>query len=322
MASVSTPALLLQPGTLWPAIRQRTAHALQCGALRPFETVATTIRDAGVDFVVRQVSSLADKEQDREDRDGSRRMHATAPDTARPDPFLPYDPDLFVADVSDTHVALLNKFNVIGHHLLIVTRAFVPQASPLTEDDFAALFACMAEFDSLGFYNCGPEAGASQPHKHMQVVPLPLGANDGEALPIDPLLAAAPMAGTVVTIPGLPFAHAFAPLAWRAAPAHEMARIACERCRVLLDAIGVRTIHAGNDDDDGGRGRQCAPYNLLVMPRGMLAVPRSSASMAGIPVNALGFVGSLFVRDAVQRETVARIGPMTILRGVAGPAAA
>jgi sulfate adenylyltransferase (ADP) / ATP adenylyltransferase len=26
----------------------------------------------------------------------------------------------------------------------------------------------------LAYYNCGPSSGASQPHKHVQVVPLPL----------------------------------------------------------------------------------------------------------------------------------------------------
>ena len=31
----------------------------------------------------------------------------------------------------------------------------------------------------LAFYNCGPVSGASQPHKHVQVVPLPLDGTDG-----------------------------------------------------------------------------------------------------------------------------------------------
>ena len=34
--------------------------------------------------------------------------------------------------------------------------------------------AILAEFDGLGFYNGGETAGASQPHKHLQIVPLPL----------------------------------------------------------------------------------------------------------------------------------------------------
>lgn len=288
----------VQPGTLWPAIVQRTTHALRRGALCPIETVQSSIEDSGVRFLVRQVSSLARKDKAR--RTGS----------AGGNPFLPYDPDLFVTDLSETHLVLLNKFNVIEHHLLIVTRRFEPQESLLTVADFAALLACMAEFGSLGFYNGGAAAGASQAHKHLQIVPLPF-AEGGPALPIGPLLESARITGTIGTVPGLAFAHAFAPLDIFAAPAREMACAACARYRALLDAVGVRAI-----DVDGGL-RQSAPYNLLVMSAGLLLVPRSSECVEGISVNALGFAGSLFVRDTAQMRVIERLGPMNLLRQAA-----
>jgi ATP adenylyltransferase len=173
--------LRLQPGTLWPAILQQTEHALRCGALRPIETTETLIDEGGVRFLVRQVSSLARKEQTRQEH------KVKAGEGSAFNPFLPYEQDLFVADISDTHVALLNKFNVIDHHLLIVTRCFELQEALLDLADFAALTACMAEFDGIGFYNGGVQAGASQRHKHLQIVPLPLGAS-GPALPIESVL--------------------------------------------------------------------------------------------------------------------------------------
>ncbi|MBN3815791.1 phosphorylase [Paraburkholderia sp. Se-20369] len=264
----------------------------------PIETVQSSIEDGGVRFLVRQVSSLARKDKARAAR------------SAGSNPFLPYDPDLFVADVSDTHVALLNKFNVIEHHLLIVTRRFEPQASLLTVADFAALLACMAEFGSLGFYNGGAAAGASQPHKHLQIVPLPF-AEDGPALPIGPLVESARIAGAIGTIPGLAFAHAFAPLDVFAAPAYETASAACERYRALLDAVGVRAL------DVDGELHQSAPYNLLIMSTGLLMVPRSTECVEGISINALGFAGSLFVRDDAQMRIVDRVGPMNLLRRAA-----
>lgn len=289
----------LQPGTLWPAITQRTVQALQSGALCPIETTEAAIEDGGVRFLVRQVSSLARKDKAR----GTSR--------AGGNPFLPYDRELFVADISDTHVALLNKFNVIEHHLLIVTRRFEAQECLLTVADFEALLACMAEFPSLGFYNGGAAAGASQGHKHLQIVPLPL-AEGGPALPIGPLLASARIAGAIGAVPGLAFAHAFAPLDLFAAPVEEVARMACERYRVLLDAVGVRAV-----DVEGGL-RQSAPYNLLVMSAGLLLVPRSGECVEGISVNALAFAGSLFVRDAAQMQTIENLGPMRLLRRAAG----
>lgn len=283
----------LQPGTLWSILRTRTAHALACGALRPIETTQAVLDDSGVRFVIRQVSSLALKPP----------AESAAP---RPfvDPFLPCDPDLFVADLSDTHLALLNKFNVLEHHLLIVTRAFEPQEALIDFDDFAAWFACLSEFDALGFYNAGREAGASQPHKHMQVVPLPLGAS-GQSLPIAPLIAAASFDGPIGTLPGLACGHAFARLT--PAPIEQAAAQALDRYRLLLDAVGLRSIAVD------GRLHQSAPYNLLVTPRWMLLVPRSAECAAGIPINSLGFAGSLFVRDADQFDELRRIGPMTAL---------
>ena len=53
-------------------------------------------------------------------------------------PFLPYEEDLFVADLSDAHLLLLNKYNVVAHHLLVVTRRFEPQSDLLNSADLDA----------------------------------------------------------------------------------------------------------------------------------------------------------------------------------------
>jgi ATP adenylyltransferase len=296
--------LHLQPGTLWPAILRQTEHALRRGALRPIETSQALVEERGVRFLVRQVSSITRKEEARQvpkPNAGTRSAF---------NPFLPYDPDLFVADISDTHVALLNKFNVIDHHLLIVTRSFKSQDTLLDLTDFAALVACMAEFDGLGFYNGGVEAGASQLHKHLQIVPLPLGESD-PPLPIESVLASACMDGPIGNVPGLDFRHAFAHLELVPDAPRHAAHAAFDCYHALLEAVGLRAIEVNSEL------RPSAPYNLLVAPRWMLLVPRSSERVEGISVNALGFAGSLFVRDAAQMEVIKRLGPMTVLRRVA-----
>jgi len=58
-------------------------------------------------------------------------------------PFLPYDEALWVAHLSARHTLLLNKFNVVRHHLLVVTRAFEPQAAPLSAGDLGATWRVM-----------------------------------------------------------------------------------------------------------------------------------------------------------------------------------
>jgi ATP adenylyltransferase len=299
--------LLLDPGTLWPAILRQTEHALRCGALRPIDTTQALIEEGGVRFIVRQVSSLARKEEARQTSKAK-----AAGDHSAFNPFLPYDPDLFVADLSDTHVALLNKFNVIDHHLLIVTRSFKSQEALLDLADFAALVACMAEFDSVGFYNGGAEAGASQPHKHLQMVPLPLDAS-GAPLPIESVLAHARMEGSTGTIPALDFRHAFAHLDLGPSGSPHAAQTVFDCYCALLKAVGLQAIEVN------GELLQSAPYNLLVARRWMLLVPRSAEYVEGISVNALGFVGSLFVRNAAQMQVIQTLGPMTLLQRAAVP---
>ncbi|RZF28542.1 phosphorylase [Paraburkholderia sp. UYCP14C] len=292
----------LIPGTLWPAMLRQTAHALSCGALQPIDTQQSELDSGGIRFLVRQVSSLTRKEQQLKQ---AQKLQTIKRPPANP--FLPYDRDLFVADISDTHLALLNKFNVIDHHLLIVTREFAPQEALLDLADFEALLACMAEFDGIGFYNGGTEAGASQPHKHLQIVPLPLGES-GSPVPIEPLLSAQN------GLPGLPFRHAFTRFDADELTREDAPKLALSRYRALLEAAGIGAVEIDR------AWCHAAPYNLLVTRRWMLLVPRSQERVEGVSVNALGFAGSLFVRDAAQRDLIERLGPMTVLERVALPA--
>lgn len=293
--------LSLEPGALWRRLTERTQQALQSGALQPIPTACELVEQGGITFVVRILANLARKAQARQ----TQKRKAAAGQAVNP--FLPYDPELFVADISPTHVCLLNKFNVVDHHLLIVTRAFEDQEMLLTWEDCAALAVCLREVDGLGFYNGGREAGASQPHKHLQLVPLPL-APLGPRLPIESLIAQAHHDGAVGSAPGLPFVHALVRLddGWRL-PLEEAAGLLLERYRLALQAVGLR------GEAKAGGVWQSGPYNLLVTRQWLLLVPRSREDFQGISVNALGFAGALLVRDEEQRRRLKEAGPLTVL---------
>jgi len=62
-------------------------------------------------------------------------------------PFLPYEEALWVRHLSPTHTLLLNKFNVVAHHLICVTREFEQQTQPLTAADFEATWTAMQVID-------------------------------------------------------------------------------------------------------------------------------------------------------------------------------
>ena len=272
---------------------RQTARARASGDLQPVATELHELEDRGARFAVRVIAGLDPK-----------RVAATSANPTQADPFLPpYRDELFVADISETHAALLNKWSVLDHHLLIVTRAFEEQESALGASDFEALWACMAEFEALGFYNAGQQAGASQPHKHLQLVPLPLGTDRPPAartrLPIESLLDTGL----------LPFAYARASLPDRsrglgADPGDQLELL----YRQLLEELRL----------DGGCGPRGA-YNLLLTRDWMLIVPRTCDAWDGIAINALGFAGALLVGDREALEKLSRCGPLRGLSRVARP---
>ncbi len=296
---MDSPTRILKPGSLWPSVLERTAHARLCGAIQSLPTSLQIIEQQGVAFQVRVAASQEAKQAAK----------AASP---RVNPFLPYDPDLFVADLSPTHLLLLNKFNVIDHHLLIVTRAFEDQETLPTRQDCEALVTSLEEFDGLAFYNAGPMAGASQPHKHLQMIPLP--AERHPRLPIEPLLAQARMDGATGTAPGLPFQHAYAPMnpAWL-----DGGRESAEGLRSCYRAL-LAAVRMAVEPDIGGLERT-GPYNLLATRRWLLLVPRSKEYWEGMSINALGLAGMLLAKDEDQVARLRAVGPMAALRHVTRP---
>lgn len=271
---------------LWDLVRKRAAAAHASGAMYRIESEPFLVEDDGVEFVVRCATDI-------------RAQLARMPRNGPGNPFEPPEEPLFVADVSPTHFALLNKYHVIESHLLVVTRRFVDQEVLLDRADFEALVACFPEgAPAIGFYNGGTAAGASQAHKHLQVVTLPLSPR--AAIPMAPRLAADP--------PALPFPHAFARI-----QGHEPGALhACYRD--LLAHAGVRAMV------QGGTEHQSRAYNMLLGPGWMMVVPRSQERFGGVAVNSLAYLGAMFVRDEAQLAAVREAGPMAVLTQVAsGP---
>lgn len=286
-------------GTLAARVDSVTAQALRSGALQPISTKYETVADGGIFFLVRVLESLVRKDEDARQ--------------SRRNPFLPYEEDLFVAELTASHIALLNKFNVIDRHLLVVTREFVHQDEYPGTSDFEALLTAMAEYDSLGFYNGGTVGGASQTHKHLQVVPLPLRSGDA-GTPVDAAVSGALQGKDTGVSRDLPFLHAVGRVeeGWFDDPAVGSER-ALHRFHELLAGTGME----GSAPRPGGR--QSGPYNFLLTRRWMLLVPRSCEYFAGASVNSLGFAGALLVRSREELKKLKGEGPLKVLAAVSFP---
>ncbi|MHB8843187.1 MAG: ATP adenylyltransferase family protein [Nitrospirota bacterium] len=297
----------LEKGMLWPLMLKTGERALRTGALRSYPTEQAFIEEKGVHFFVRVMAALRQKAASRQRQDADAGAGKPA------NPFLPPEKDLTVGNITDTHIAVLNKFNVVDHHLLIVTRSFEDQTMLLTLADFEALWLCMAEFDSLGFYNGGREAGASQEHKHLQVVPLPLAPNSART-PIEPLLPVSGPPAEPVSVPAFAFRHAFV----RLRPGIE------ERPReAALETFDLYTAMLGrvgmSMPGDALRTRQSMPYCLLITRQWMLLIPRSREHFEEISLNSLAFAGSFFVWNDRQLGRLKAAGPLKALAAVSVP---
>ena len=296
--------ILLEPGQLWKKIVKQTLFARQTGALKSIETDYQFIESNGISFLVRHLANIARKEQAQQQRKQEEKKT-----NKKFNPFLPYEEDLFVSDISPTHLCLLNKFNVVDHHLLIVTREFESQENWLNLADFIALGVCLREIDGLAFYNGGKLAGASQEHKHLQILPLPFVPEECY-LPIEPAIAGTKFQNSWGKIPHFTFRHAIAFLSLTESDsAIEVGQKLLGCYYSLLSAVGLEV--------DSNSKIQSGAYNLLVTQKWMLIVPRVQESCHSISINSLGFAGSLFVRDRQQIKLLEEITPMTILSKVA-----
>jgi ATP adenylyltransferase len=291
------------PSDLAARVAERFRVSGESGARLELESREEVVVDRRISFVVRvlapRLGAAARRAKDAARARGAVAGGAAPADAVSRSPFLPpYDPALLIGAVTPSHVCLLNKYNIVDRHLLIVTREYEPQESPLTDADFAAARICLEAIDGLVFYNSEAAAGASQSHKHLQLVPFPLGPG-GERFPLDHTIASTLGAG-LDGARELGFRHRIARLGSAAD---------CEIYRALAASCGLFAESAG--DRHG-----LAAYNLLMTRDWMLVVPRSSGATGTIEVNALGFAGLLAVRGDDDLAAVRAAGPLEILARV------
>lgn len=247
--------------------------ALQAGHLTPIETRAEIIYQRNIAFSIKIAAHWQQRKAARHDT----AQHAQV----QHNPFLPFENALHVADIDPQHVCILNKFPVLQPHLLLISRTFEAQVSPLTLQNFQAAQCLMQQLGQEGilFYNAGPTAGASQPHRHMQWIPTPAYAG------INPLEHADLLGSHFLAQPG-------------------------------LDAQALYLCYQqGLQQLDWQPG--CA-YNLLLSRDWLWMIPRRAAAWQHIAINSLGFIGSFFARNQLEADQLREFGFIQALQHVVG----
>lgn len=347
-ATSSTPVHNVQRPTQLRALLADTSRRAQAmGKLQPLATTSAVVNDGGIGFLVFTADYSGAEVKDKIPTLGPN----TQP-TADPFDAKTRDKQLVVAPIAPKHTLLLNKFFTLQEHALLVTDAYSPQTTPLTHHDFDAWCWSITQTNAVGFFNSAWEAGASQQHKHMQLVPLDvikdLRSDRSNALPVEDVLLTT-MASQEVYDPfdsrhtfrlrQYNFQHAFVRLMsqsqWKSAVSGYKVQPSYARYlyTAYVDLMRETGILQLQQDASLGRMRQrrleeasaaatedLAPYNIVLTESWMLVVPRSQRLFQdAVDVNGLGFAGLLLARDAAARALIEKVGPIQVLAGVATP---
>ncbi|OBZ70999.1 5',5'''-P-1,P-4-tetraphosphate phosphorylase 2 [Grifola frondosa] len=282
-------------------------RALQSGDLFFFPSTVHGHVEHGVEFQIRLCPALQSKprlptphfsEEDAEEA-------AEAAAKAKEDPFAPpYIPNLLP----------------LPHHILVVTKDYQSQTSPLLPPDLVQTYSLLFAAQKTGrqffaFYNCGDLSGASQPHKHLQLIPV---EDDGP--PVERLARAANL-----EVPDRPFSLTTLPYAnhirrlptmLASASPSELERTLSHAFLTLLD-LAISTIR-----HDDGYPAGSPSYNVVLTLQHMHLIPRRQETHVlqetgeDLSVNALGFAGLLLVKSERELEAVKKEGVGKILRGM------
>ena len=302
--SQSSEKILLKPGTLWDQAIAKTEFARQTGDLKSIETEYELIEQDEISFVIRSLSNITRKQKAKAEQ-----KLQEAKTGKYFDPFLPYNKNLFVCDLLSSHLCLLNKYNIVDGHLLIVTRDFEEQENLLNIHDFVALWSCMREIDGLAFFNGGPAAGSSQRHKHLQLIPLPF-VPDLDSLPIQAAIDRVVFDDSLGVIPTFPFINAIASYDFTQIDnPFTVGKLMWDCYYALLEKVGFTLLE--NSEQQPGA------YNMLATRKWMMIVPRSRDAFESIAINSLGFAGSLFVKNENCLKLLKEQTPLEILKTVA-----
>lgn len=220
---------------------------------------------------------------------------------------------LFISELSKTHVLLYNKFHLVPYHVLIVTKKFEHQNSLLNAQDFAASLLVMKSLDGFVFFNSGPEAGASQEHKHLQAIPYSSFPN--QSIPIETLIEkdeATLGNEELFTLPVFKFKHIFCKLTPSITKKLRENNVA-EKGEILADAYRKCLVSLGNMDLK-------ISYNLVLTKKWMFMVLRKTEqAMNKVKINAVGYTGSFAVRSVEEYDFILSQDPFNILTLVSFP---
>ena len=276
---------------LWQLAILKTSKAKLNESILPFETKLEKYKENNVTYELR---SLVGKPKIQKIKYGPKL-----------NPFCPWEKELEILPVNKDHVLILNKYPVEPGHMLLITKQWAPQNGWLVKKDWEALSETEKNIKGLWFFNNSPNAGASQPHRHLQI----LRRNDyNNFLPRQKWFES--ISHSQISLNSKIGKSCFVyPRKYykKKASATELENLYIKLCKKLY--IGDPLINS----------MPIVSYNLLITNKWISLIRRSQESYKGFSINALGFAGYFLVSENSDIEWLKRNNIETLLEAVVKP---
>ena len=210
-------------------------------------------------------------------------------------PFCPWEKILEIDKIGDNHQLILNKYPVQKGHILLITNNWKPQNGWLDINDWEAIQKVNKDTSGLWFFNSSPIAGASQPHRHIQLL-----RRSKEEI-------------------SCPREKWFLEMDVDKDMDNKLKKnIIVYKFNFLENSISLYKLYLelckklglGNPSSDK---KPRHPYNLLITNKWIAIIKRSNDNIHGFSVNGLGFAGYLLVTEKSDVNYLKKFGPEKLL---------
>ena len=261
---------------------EKTKISINAKSLFPLKTIdITKSLYKGNDFVIRELDTTKFKKNT-----------IIGP---KINPFKPWDKILEIESIGNYHQLILNKYPVQQGHILLITNEWKEQNGWLEMNDWEAIKEVNNDTTGLWFFNSGPLAGASQPHRHIQL------------LRRDP---------SEITCPREKWILKFNNANYKNEKFRKNIKI--KKFSKTLNDENIHEIYQELSYELGlGEfkvdNKPKYPYNLIFTNKWMVLIKRKKDNIYGISINALGFAGYLLVTEKSNIKYLKKFGPEKLL---------
>ncbi len=273
--------------SIWSKALEINSKAINCGAVIPLNTRKYKLRDKYCDFELRILDSPIPKY-----------LIEYGP---KRNPFIPWDTRLQIQPINNKHTLILNKYPVQIGHMLLITNSWKPQNGWLNEDDFEAIQNVDNNTTGLWFFNSSKEAGASQPHRHFQLLP----RHNKESICPRYEWFCSLLNNTIDTYSEI--SHCIS-IRRRNINNDSSSNDLFKSYKSMVNEMNIGEIDLIK--------KPLKPYNLLITSNWIALITRKTDRSYGFSINALGFAGYFLATKRSDVVTLTKFGPERILKDV------